>query len=82
MGDLHEKIEAAKGEIAERFADVINDLGVKYNTPNGLDYLIAIARAYVLGEEQMYEADVEFDMGELIKLYAKYLALSLDSLNH
>lgn len=71
--DFHELYENKKQEMREKYADVINDLSVKYNVDLGvaLDYLEAIAKANLDKEEVLYVADVEYNMVELIRDYAE-----------
>lgn len=71
--DFHELHENKKQEMREKYADVINDLSVKYNVDLGvaLDYLEAIAKANLDKEEVLYVADVEYNMVELIRDYAE-----------
>lgn len=65
-------------KIKEKYADVINDLAVKYekDTGVGFDMLIAIARAKDNNLEPGYTTDIEFDMDELLKDYNEYLILA------
>lgn len=65
-------------KIKEKYADVINDLAVKYEKDVGVgfDMLIAIARAKDNNLEPEYTTDIEFDMDELLKDYNEYLILS------
>lgn len=71
--DFHELHADKKEEMKEKYADVINDLSVKYNVDLGvaLDELEAIAKAYLDNEEVLYEADVDYDLVELIRDYAE-----------
>lgn len=80
---MTELIAEKRKEIEEKYADVINDLCVKYDktTDIGFDMLIAIARANKENVEPAYETNIEFDMEELAKDYAEYLELCEDKAN-
>lgn len=73
MPDFKELREAKEKEMKERYADVINDLSVKYGIDLGvaLDYLKAIAFANLENEEVLYSSDIEFNLVELIRDYAE-----------
>ncbi len=62
-------------ELKEKYADVINDLSLKYDKDAGVafDMLIAIARAKVLGLEAAYETNIELDEEQLRKDYIEFL---------
>ncbi len=70
FSELHEQ---KKEEMQEKYADVINDLAVKYGVDMGVafDHLTAIARANMLHEEALYSTDIEYDLDELVDDYAK-----------
>jgi len=76
MEELREKLHAKEAEFAEKYANVIYDLGVKYNTPNGVDYLKAIARGIVFNVECDYSTDVEYNKEEMVADYKEILELS------
>ena len=71
--DFHElhaqKIEEMKG----KYADVINDLSVKYGVDLGVafDHLKAIAYAELEKQDVLYSSDIEYDLVELIRDYAE-----------
>lgn len=71
--NYHELHAQKKEEMKEKYADVINDIAVKYNVDLGeaLDRLEAIAKANLDKEEILYSADIEFDLVELIRDYAE-----------
>lgn len=76
MTDIREELHKREAEFEEKYADVINDLGVKYNTPNGVDYLKAIARADIEGLEPLYETEIDFDKPTMIEEYKEIQRLS------
>lgn len=80
---MSELIAEKRKELEEKYADVINDLCVKYDktTDIGFDMLIAIARANKENVEPAYETNIEFDIEELAKDYAEYLKLCEDKAN-
>lgn len=59
----------------EKYKEVIDNLLEKYGgtVDKGFEMLKAMARAYLYGEENLYEPDVEFDKEELLKDYKEYL---------
>lgn len=71
--DFHELHAKKKEEMKEKYADIINDISVKYNVDLGeaLDRLEAIAKANLDKEEVLYSTDIEFDLVELIRDYAE-----------
>lgn len=73
-----EKCIIKSNEMREKYADVINDLAIKYNLPddNAFEYLKAIARAKIFGEECEYSSDVEFSLDELVEDEKELLKLS------
>ena len=68
---LTEKVKAMK----EKYADVINDLAVKYGKDVGVAYgmLLSIPRSIVIGLEPLYKTDVELDYDELLNDYIDYV---------
>lgn len=70
-------------EMKEKYADVMNDLLVKYGgtVDRGFEYLKAIPRAIVLGEEPLYATEVELNMDELVADYKELLRLSNEVAN-
>lgn len=80
---MSELIAEKRKEIEEKYADVINDLCVKYDktTDIGFDMLIAIARANKENIEPLYETNIEFDMEELAEDYAEYSELCEEKAN-
>ena len=80
---MEEKIMEKRKEMEEKYADVINDLCVKYEktTDVGFEMLKAIARAKKEEVEPEYETEVEFDIEELMKDYEEYLQLCEDKAN-
>ena len=76
--EAREKMNAKVNEMKEKYADVINDLCVKYEktTDLGFDMLVAIARADFNGLEPEYETDLELDRVELLADYEQYLLLA------
>jgi hypothetical protein len=67
----------------EKYADVINDLCVKYEktTDIGFEMLKAIARAKKEEQEPEYTTDLELNMEELMKDYNEFLELAEDKAN-
>ena len=89
---MEELLQNKRKEMEEKYADVINDLLVKYEktTDLGFDMLIAIARTEHENRKKPddaeklvpeYETEIEFDMEELQKDYEEFLALSEDKAN-
>lgn len=66
-------------EMKEKYADVINDLAVKYDKDVGVawDMFKAIARAKTYGLEPMYTTNIELDEEELRKDYMEFADLAL-----
>lgn len=79
---LHEKIEAKRAEMKEKYADIINDLATKYEKDLGVgfDMLCAIPRAVELGEEPLYTTELEYNADELMKDWKELEALSAESI--
>lgn len=77
-----EKMAEKVKEIKEKYADVINDLSVKYDKDVGVAffYLIAIPRAVIIGEAPLYSADIEYNLDELCEDYIEYLELAKEVL--
>ena len=71
--DYHELRQKKVAEMKEKYADVINDLSVKYGVDLGvaLDYLKAIAYAELEKQDVLYSSDIEYDLVELIRDYAE-----------
>ena len=71
--DFHELHKAKVKEMKEKWADVINDLSVKDGVDVGVAYdeLNAIAYANLFNEPVKYQANIEFDLVDLIKDYAE-----------
>ncbi len=69
-----EKLAEKYKELVEKYADVINDLCVKYDktTDLGFEMLKAIARAKILNLEPEYSSNIDFDPDELVKDYLEY----------
>lgn len=65
-------------EMKEKYADVINDLSIKYDKDVGVawDMFKAIARAKTFGLEPMYTTNIELDEEELKKDYREFLELA------
>lgn len=78
--DLRELLAEKREEFRAKYADVINDLCVKYDKDLGVGFFMleAIARAKIHGEEPLYESNIEFDADELAKDYAEIERISLD----
>ena len=76
--DFHELRQAKETEMREKYADVINDLSVKYEIDVGVawNYFEAILRATLENETPEYSTEVEFDMVEAIRDYAEILYYS------
>ena len=76
--DFHELRQAKETEMREKYADVINDLSVKYEIDVGVawNYFEAILRATLENETPDYSTEVEFDMVEAIRDYAEILYYS------
>jgi hypothetical protein len=68
----NDKYEQKSKEMREKYADIINDLSVKYDKDLGVGFemLKAIARANIIGEEPLYSTNIEFDLKELVEDYA------------
>ena len=90
--NMGEVLAAKRKEIEEKYADVINDLLVKYEktTDLGFDMLIAIARTEHENRKKPedaeklvpeYETEIKFDMEELQKDYEEFLQISQDKAN-
>ena len=71
--DFHELHEAKIAEMKEKYKDVIFDLSVKDEVDEGIafDELNAIAYANLMNEPVKYEANIEFDLVELVRDYAE-----------
>lgn len=65
---LKEMRIAKEREMKEKYAEVINDLCIKYDrtVDFGFEALKAIARAKMFNEEPMYESNIEFNLDELV----------------
>ena len=68
---LTEKVKAMK----EKYADVINDLAIKYGKDLGVAYgmLLAIPRAILVGLDPLYVTDIEINYDELVNDYLDYI---------
>jgi hypothetical protein len=79
---LHEQIENKENEMKEKYADVINDLAVKYGKTLdiGFDMLCAIPRAVDHQLIPDYSTDIEYDKAELMKDWKELEALSEQTL--
>ena len=71
--DFHELRQDKVAEMKQKYADVINELSVKDNVDidQAFDELKAIAYAHLMNEVVMYDANIEFDLVELIRDYAE-----------
>ena len=76
MEDVREELHKREAEFEEKYADVINDLGVKYNTPNGVDYLKAIARGVIYNVEPLYSTEIDYNKDEMVEEYREIERLS------
>lgn len=78
--ELQEEYAKKKDELREKYADIINDLSIKYDKDLGvaLEMLESIPRALVLGLEPKYDTTIEFDAEELIQDYAELESLSIE----
>ena len=76
--DGREKLNEKSREIREKYADIINDLCVKYDktVDVGFEMLKAIARAKILNQEPEYTTNIEFDVNELVGDYVAYAELA------
>lgn len=72
--ELHEKELAFK----DKYADVINDLAVKYEKDLGVGYdmLCAIARGEIYNVEPLYNTDIEYNKEEMVEEYKEIERLS------
>ena len=75
-----EKLALKRAEMEQKYADVINDLVVKYNNPNGFDLLKGIARAEVYGLEPLYKSELLTDKADLVKDYLEFLHLAEEAI--
>lgn len=77
-----EKVTLKEREMKEKYADVINDLLVKYGgtVDKGFEYLKGLARALLFNEEPLYTTDIEFNKEELIADEKEFLLLSEQSI--
>lgn len=68
---LTEKVKLMK----EKYADVINDIAIKYNKDVGVAYsmFLAIPRAMLLGQEPLYKTDIDLNYDELCNDYLDYI---------
>lgn len=76
MDEIRELKHKKDAEFEEKYADVIKNLGEKYNTPNGVDYLKAIARGVIYNVEPLYVVDIEYNKEEMVKDYKEIENLS------
>lgn len=78
MEEIKELLHKKEAEFEEKYADVINDLAVKYNVDLGIgkDMLQAIARGHIYNVEAKYEADIEYNKDEMIADYKEIENLS------
>ena len=76
--DLHEQIAVANENFKETYHDLIYALAEKYRVDVGIgcDMAKAIARAEILGEIPQYNANVEYNLDELVADYKVILDLS------
>ena len=73
MPNFKELREAKEKEMREKYADVINDLSVKYDVDLGVawNHFEAIVRAELDNYQAEYSTDIEFNMVEAIRDYAE-----------
>lgn len=78
-----ERCIAKAEEMKEKYADVINDLAVKYHVTVDVAFerMKAIARAKIYGDEPLYSADIEYDIDGLIQDEKENLVLSEQALH-
>ena len=84
MEELKEKLAEREKEFQEKYADIINDLCVKYDKDLGVgcDMLKAIARAKILGQEPLYTTNIEFDLEELLNDYVEIQTIEIEIHNN
>ena len=84
MEELKEKLAEREKEFQEKYADIINDLCVKYGKDLGVGYdmLKAIARAKILGQEPLYSTNLEFDLEELLNDYVEIQTIEIEIHNN
>lgn len=75
---MREELTKKSNEICEKYADVINDLCVKYDktVDVGFEMLKAMARAKILNQEPLYETNIDINMDELVNDYVEYAELA------
>jgi len=80
MEDLHEKYAVKEQEFKEKYADVINDLAVKYGVDLGVGYdmLCGIARGVIYDVEPLYVAEIDYNKDEMVKDYQELLNISIE----
>ena len=78
MEEIRELLHKKEEEFEQKYADVINDLAIKYNVDLGIgkDMLQAIARGHIYNVEPLYIADIEFDKEQMIADYKEIEKLS------
>lgn len=76
---LQEDYAKKSDEMREKYADVINDLSIKYDKDLGVAFemLKAIPRAIIVGLEPLYSTTIELDIDELIQDYAELERISV-----
>ena len=72
-----EELKLKVQELKAKYADVINDLAIKYGVDVGVAYsmFLAIPRAMMLGQEPAYNTDLPVNYEELFEEYLDYLAI-------
>ena len=75
FNELH---EAKEKEMREKYADVINDISVKYGVDLGVawNYFEAIVRAELGNYAAEYSTEIEYDVVEAVRDYAEILYYS------
>ena len=76
MEEIREQLHKRQAEFEEKYAEVIKHLGEKYNTPNAVDYLQAIARGIIYNVPNLYSVDIEYDEAGMVEDYKEIERLS------
>lgn len=76
---MNERLAEELETFRAKWADVINDLAVKYGDDLSVaeEKLKAIARATILDEEPQYSTDLDIDLDDLVADYVLLRELSM-----